>query len=234
MKASSLGFVYFALAVLVTSTSAGERVQAPDSLLERGAVAATVATAVEKDPTAGAAPMPETAPERSGVTLVEADPRERDVERLIAFLAVRPTGLDAAGLRSLAECILDESQRHGLDPALVLALIHVESRFKPRAVSHAGAIGLMQLLPGTAEEQAGKLGLEWEGPDSLYDPVLNVRLGTAYVKRLQNRFGNLEHALAAYNAGPTRISRHLRSGGEIPRGYRTLVFAAYETTRLET
>jgi soluble lytic murein transglycosylase-like protein len=89
-----------------------------------------------------------------------------------------------------------------VQPALVRALIVVESGFNPRAVSKKGAIGLMQLLPATAKRY---------GVKDAYDPEQNIRAGTHYLKDLLARFdSNLELALAAYNAGEQAVERHGR------------------------
>ena len=92
------------------------------------------------------------------------------------------------------------ARRHGLDPNLVLAVVGVESGFQPDAVSHKGAQGLMQLMPGTARE----LGVT----DAL-DPAQNLDGGTRYLRMLVARYGgDLGKALAAYNAGPGAVKRH--------------------------
>jgi soluble lytic murein transglycosylase-like protein len=89
-----------------------------------------------------------------------------------------------------------------VQPALVRALIVVESGFNPRALSKKGAIGLMQLLPATAKRY---------GVKDAYDPEQNIRAGTHYLKDLLARFdSNLELALAAYNAGEEAVERHGR------------------------
>jgi hypothetical protein len=113
----------------------------------------------------------------------------------------------------VARAILEESLATALDPLLVVAVIHVESRFDPQAVSPAGALGLMQLMPPTMREEVARSGLAHGNP---LDPVANVRAGVRYLARLVEAFDDLELALVAYNAGPTRLRGDLRAGG-IPR-----------------
>ncbi|MEE2775332.1 MAG: lytic transglycosylase domain-containing protein [Acidobacteriota bacterium] len=87
-----------------------------------------------------------------------------------------------------------------LDPGLVEAVVRVESAFKPKATSHKGAMGLMQLMPQTARE----LGVR-----NAYDVDENLRGGTTYLRRMIDRFdGNLQWALAGYNAGPEAVQRY--------------------------
>ena len=83
-----------------------------------------------------------------------------------------------------------DAQANGLDPAWVFALIRAESAWQPDARSHADAHGLMQLLPGTAKSMAQQLGLSWSGTSSLYEPDLNIQLGTRYLSQQAARFGN--------------------------------------------
>lgn len=111
--------------------------------------------------------------------------------------------------------IQEWSSKRSLEPVWIKSLVRQESAFNPRAVSRSYALGLMQLLPSTAQEVARDLRLpELKIPDSLFDSETNVELGTTYLKRMLNRYeGQLPFALAAYNAGPTRLSRWLRSGG---------------------
>ena len=116
------------------------------------------------------------------------------------------------------------ARRYNLDPCLVMAVIQVESGFDPEAVSHKGAQGLMQILPGTA----ASLGLK----DPL-DPQSNLRAGIRYLAQLKKVFNNdLVLTLAAYNAGPTKVA----ALGAVPdhretRGFVVKVLAQADTFR---
>ena len=110
--------------------------------------------------------------------------------------------LPAAG-RPWAGAIQQAATEAGIDPALLASLVRHESNFDPAARSHAGATGLAQLMPGTA---AG-LGVD---PS---DPLDNLRGGATYLKQQLDRFGSVDLALAAYNAGPNRVAQ----AGGVPR-----------------
>lgn len=102
-----------------------------------------------------------------------------------------------------------------VDNALVHALIRQESTFNRRAVSAAGARGLMQLMPGTAREVAGKLGLSHSNVRLTDDPDYNVRLGSSYMQGLLERFnGSYILSVASYNAGPARVRGWLDQFGD--------------------
>lgn len=159
----------------------------------------------------------------------------RDLEkRMLATnffvrLSRRHTGLSERELRRVAETIVIESVAQGLDPDIVIAVIEVESAGYPLAVSRVGAMGLMQLLPSTAEELCRKHGIVWKGSDTLFDPLVNIKLGTTYLQELAKRYDNDVHiALAAYNWGPGRIDRRIRRGATIPTKYVNQVMRAYD------
>ncbi|MBA2474785.1 MAG: lytic transglycosylase domain-containing protein [Actinobacteria bacterium] len=107
------------------------------------------------------------------------------------------------------------ARNYRLDPALLAAVIYQESRFRPRAESPSGAIGLMQLLPATAQGIAVRTGGTRFRVDDLYDPELNVRYGSWYLRHLLDKYGEERMALAAYNAGQANVDRWRREGGGI-------------------
>jgi soluble lytic murein transglycosylase len=100
--------------------------------------------------------------------------------------------------------VTDAAQRAGLDPYLVAAVVREESSYYPRAVSRAGARGLMQLMPATARPMADLRGLAFEGGLLLDDPRANLDMGASFLAGLLKEFGDPRVALAAYNAGPKR------------------------------
>jgi soluble lytic murein transglycosylase-like protein len=120
----------------------------------------------------------------------------------LAFGAAPTTGfggsaLDQGDLRTLVHSI---SREHGIDPKLVDALVRVESSYDPNAVSRRGAMGLMQLMPETAKR------LDIDDP---FDPEKNIRGGVKEISRLVDQYsGNLQLALAAYNAGEGAVARY--------------------------
>lgn len=107
------------------------------------------------------------------------------------------------------------------DPALRLAVARQESLFDPYAASSAGALGLMQLMPATAQATAEQVGLPYARSQLVADPEYNVRLGSAYLASQLARWGGEPAlALAAYNAGPSRVARWLEEFGDPRRGDR--------------
>lgn len=109
--------------------------------------------------------------------------------------------------------VLAASQRHDLDPALTAAVIRWESRFRSDAVSSKGAIGLMQIMPETGAWIAERLGVPEYHPELLFDVETNLAFGTWYLRTLIDRFSSIDRALAAYNAGPSRVDAWSRGEG---------------------
>jgi soluble lytic murein transglycosylase-like protein len=116
------------------------------------------------------------------------------------FSGVFNPNVQAAVPADYAEHIRDAAQTHGVDPRLVAAVVRRESAWNAKAVSHAGACGLMQLMPDTAR---------YLGVNNVFDPRQNIHGGTRYLRTLLDTFGgDLDLALAAYNAGPGAVAKY--------------------------
>jgi len=136
-------------------------------------------------------------------------------------------------------------QEIGEETALVLAVIQTESRFRPNALSPRGAVGLMQIMPGTARWMADRLGLEGYDDDKLYEREWNLTIGISYLQYLRRQFpDSIPEVLAAYNAGPVNVRSWLDTGNwdgslamadDIPyretRNYVKTVMKAYDAYR---
>jgi len=110
------------------------------------------------------------------------------------------------------EIVYEYSKKYGLDPFLVLSIIKTESNFNKDAISSKNARGLMQISEGTAKWAVDELNIENFEVDDLFDIELNIEIGTWYISKLINQFGNLEVALAAYNAGSGNVTNWLNDG----------------------
>lgn len=129
-------------------------------------------------------------------------------------IALRSGSLSPAAALSTARALADAAAADGHDPFLLLAVIEVESAYDHRAVSSAGAQGLMQLMPRTAGAVAEASGVVY--PDA-FDPATNVRLGSRYLAEMRARFGGDWHAaLTAYNRGPGNTRAILARFGGLP------------------
>ena len=123
---------------------------------------------------------------------------------------------DARDKRRLTPLIDRIARKYGLEPALVHAVITVESDYDTRAVSEAGALGLMQVLPETARDYGV------EDAEALFDPEINLTTGTRHLRRLIRRYRNISHALMAYNAGEGEFS-DFRVSGIFPETRRYMI-----------
>jgi len=112
-----------------------------------------------------------------------------------------------------------EAKRQNFDPLFVAAVIKSESTFNRQAVSNVGALGLMQILPDTGKYISRKNDIDWLGAGKLKDPSYNIKLGIAYLKYLEQYFGqNREHILVAYNWGPGNLLSALKNRSTLPTG----------------
>ena len=119
--------------------------------------------------------------------------------------------------QAFREWVASAEQEFRFDPALVYAIMREESEYRPEVSSPAGALGLMQIIPPTANRIAAELALAGFEPTQLFDPALNIRFGTFYLRSLVARFeGSRPLAIASYNAGPEAVSRWLRLDGPQP------------------
>ena len=109
------------------------------------------------------------------------------------------------------------ARKNQLDYPWVLAIARQESAFHPMARSHAGAMGLMQLMPATAKQAAGQAGISLRSREALFQPQVNIALGTTHLSWLAQRFsGSMILATAAYNAGSTPVNRWVAERGHLP------------------
>jgi len=156
------------------------------------------------------------------------DEADTPAKMLMAGQLARETGLDELavvlglkagenGLAGLERIGFPTVQTPGFvnDWVMVHAIARQESEFDRHRESHAGARGLMQLMPGTAREQAGKLGMQYLAADLTNSPQYNIQLGDGYFARMMSYYGgSYPLAVGAYNAGPGRVNEWLRMNGD--------------------
>ncbi len=134
-------------------------------------------------------------------------------DQIAIFTVAKAKYWDDVDLRfpmKFVEQVKKNASQQKLDPAIVYGIIRRESAFNDKAVSRAGARGLMQIMPNTGKQIARELKEKWKSKASLFNPELNVKYGTFYYKKLLNQFnGHYALAAAAYNAGPHRVLRWL-------------------------
>jgi soluble lytic murein transglycosylase len=179
-------------------------------------------------------PAARSAPGADAPVLVPERPPPKELIRIYSIVKSHRPDISETEARELSEVILEECSWYGLDPMLVLAVINVESKFQYRAVSSAGARGIMQILPYVGKSLLQEIGLHQTPyavpfrPEFLDDPFLNIKLGVYYLHGLRKSFRNLTHALTAYNMGPTETKNRLENDIELSAEYATLVLAAYQ------
>jgi hypothetical protein len=133
-------------------------------------------------------------------------PQTTVAKRLLAFFEVSPE------FKAVKPLMREVASRYQLDMELLQALIAVESGYNSQAVSPKGAVGLMQLIPSTAERYGVRADKKRSIEQKLMDPHINIRAGSQYLADLMRMFsGRLDLALAAYNAGEGAVLRHQRS-----------------------
>lgn len=148
----------------------------------------------------------------------QADQRAADHQRVLDYYHVQEQA-DGTARITYQDIIEHYAQVNNLKPAFVAAIIRNESSFRTDALSNAGARGLMQLMPDTAEWIAGKLGVDTFSFDDMYQADANIRFGTWYLSYLSNLFrGDPVLVTAAYHAGQTTVTQWLSNRSISPDG----------------
>lgn len=151
------------------------------------------------------------------------------VEFVEARFHAHHAGLAPDEIRAVSEAVVREAMSHDMPWDLVLAVIKTESGFHNFAVSQVGALGLMQIMPATGEILADRLDERWDGEETLFRPVVNVKFGTSYLAFLHDRYRDWDKALAAYNWGPARIDWRLRHRRALPVEYAQKVKSYFQS-----
>lgn len=232
-----------------TCSTALPRVPHTARLPLRGAAVALVALGIAAcagaplpAPTVQRAPFPppslpapsgaRTAAPRAAPAEKLADPADGPAHLVRQVLEKRAARLDPLAREGIAHVLAKAEVHEGLPVLMVLALIEQESHFDPHALGPRGARGLMQIRPFVARDVAHRAGWRFE-KRMLRDPVENVRLGVRYLVELRKRFGTPKLALAAYNAGPSRVEQRIARGRRPYGPYVRRVLALYAQMREE-
>ncbi|MEM6907104.1 MAG: lytic transglycosylase domain-containing protein [Pseudomonadota bacterium] len=149
--------------------------------------------------------------------LVNELARETGLEEMAVVVGMKADEESFAGFERVGFPVLEVPRVN--DWTMVHAISRQESEFDQFRISHAGARGVMQLMPGTAREQAGKLGVRYMSASLIDSPSYNIQLGDAYFARMMNYYGGAYPlAIGAYNAGPGRVNQWLRLNGDPRKG----------------
>lgn len=131
-------------------------------------------------------------------------------KNILATITARLPKKYKSQAKAVTDAIVKEARNHGMDPYFVMAVISGESSFNPLAIGPVGEIGMMQIRPATGKWMAEKIKFKWKGENTLRDPVANIKLGTAYLAWLREKFDNHGQLyLAAYNMGPKSVKTAL-------------------------
>jgi len=136
-------------------------------------------------------------------------------DQIVQYLKARRVGQSDEKLRTIAHTVYEEAWQYDLDYRLVLAVMKVESNFRPDAVSTKGARGLLQIKPSLARHVSREIGVTIKGDSCLHEPEKNIKIGVNHLAWLVEKFEDLDTALHAYNVGPAR-SRATTSPGKTP------------------
>jgi hypothetical protein len=158
----------------------------------------------------------------------------RDLVKIYGIVKANRPDIGDGEVWEMADVIREECIKHGLDPILILALIQVESGFQFNAVSPMGARGIMQIMPDVAQGLAQESGVRPQRgnrrfrPESLDDPLFNIKLGVYYLHDLKKSFRDVSTTLVAYNLGPTELRNRLDNNIEFSDEYAATVLSTYQ------
>ncbi len=128
----------------------------------------------------------------------------------------------------LTEVIFSECKKYDYDPLFLVSLILTESSFRRDQVSPQGAQGLMQILPSTGKELAGKIGIDWKGEKTLNEAELNIQMGSRHLFELILKFKDVKEALMSYNLGETAMRNRMHLNAPLPKSYLDKIMNNYE------
>ncbi len=151
-------------------------------------------------------------------------------EKLQIFKAIDDfrIGFSDDEVLELTDVIYNESRKYRYDPMFILAVILTESSFRRGQRSDFGAGGLMQVVPFVGKDVAPRAGVNWDGPETLYEPVSNIKLGTLHLFEQIRKFKDVKKAIVAYNVGEARVRSLLRRNKPLPKRYLNKVMEKYK------
>jgi hypothetical protein len=128
----------------------------------------------------------------------------------------------------LADVISSECKKYDYDPMFLMSLIITESSFMQGQTSCVGARGLMQIRPFVGRSLADKMGIEWEGSSTLFEPELNIQMGSRHLFDMILKFKDVRQAIISYNLGETALRHRMRLDKPLPRSFLNKVMTNYK------
>ena len=150
------------------------------------------------------------------------------IDRIVAYLMGKHVDMQRDKLKAVVRLVCEESRQRDLDYRLALAVIRVESNFKPDVVTKKGASGLFQIVPSLGRHIAKDAGVEWNGARCLRKPDNNIKLGVYHLSKLVEDFKSLPTALHAYNVGADRVKSLAPEGDDPGTPFTDRVLREYE------
>jgi soluble lytic murein transglycosylase len=154
-------------------------------------------------------------------------PEDGALERFIYAKVQRSLrNAPGAAIQDITNTIITESNDAGVDPLFVLSVIQHESSFNNTVLGTHGEIGLMQVMPSTAQWLADQYGIIYHDRSDLFDPLVNIQMGVSYISWLRHKFPRMKDLTTAYNMGPKHLRQAL-SDKKHPKEYYTFIMKNY-------